>query len=176
MTSAARMEQLRAAVGALALEGYSPGELLGRLATDTAQILEISLATLLVAAYDPVRRTLAVASAGHPPAVIVDETGARLVEVEPGPPLGAGPASFPEHGEVLAEGGLLVIYSDGLVECRGKTSTSASDVSERASLRRQARPAWPTSRTPYSSRVTAAAVATTTSPFSSCAAAPSLPA
>jgi GAF domain-containing protein len=89
MRSAARMGQLRAIVATLALEGHPPGELLSRLATNCDVLLELELATLLVALYDPVGRTLTVASAGHPPpllAVLGEEP--VYVEVDPGPPLG----------------------------------------------------------------------------------------
>lgn len=121
MTSAARMGQLRAAVAALALEGHDPGSLLARLAADTGQILDISLATLLVATFDPATRRVTLASAGHPPAVVADSAGnARFLDVDPGPPLGAGPATFTEYADVLHQGDVLVLYSDGLVERRGE--------------------------------------------------------
>lgn len=121
MASAARMGQLRAAVAALALEGHAPGALLERLAMDTGQILEISLATLLVAAFDPSTMTLTSASAGHPPAVIAEPGRlAYLADVEPGPPLGTGPARFTQHRQVLLPGSVIALYSDGLVERRGE--------------------------------------------------------
>ncbi len=121
MTSAARMGQLRAAVAALALEGHAPGTLLQRLAADTGQVLDISLATLLVAAFDPERGTLVTASAGHPPPVVLPpDAPAHLLDVDPGPPLGAGPATFPESTWTIAPGSTVVLYSDGLVERRGE--------------------------------------------------------
>ena len=124
MTSAARMGQLRAAVAALALETYDPGHLLGRLAANTDQLLDISLATLLVASYAPATRVLKVASAGHPPAVlVVPGEAAVLLEVEPGPPLGVLPSSYDEVTVDLPIGTLVVLYSDGLVERRDESLT-----------------------------------------------------
>lgn len=124
MTSAARMGQLRAAVAALALETYEPGHLLGRLAANTDQLLDISLATLLVASYAPAQRVLKVASAGHPPAVlVVPGRPAVLLEVEPGPPLGVLPSSYDEVTVDLPVGTLVVLYSDGLVERRDESLT-----------------------------------------------------
>ena len=125
MTSAARMGQLRAAVAALALETYDPGHLLGRLAANTDQLLDISLATLLVASYAPAQRVLKVASAGHPPAVlVVPGHPAVLLEVEPGPPLGVLPSSYDEITVDLPLGTLVVLYSDGLVERRDESLTA----------------------------------------------------
>lgn len=119
MTSAARMGQLRAAVAALALEGHAPSALLERLAADTAQILDISLATLLIAAFDPTTRTLVTASAGHPPPVVVEPGAAAvLLDLNPGPPLGTGPGRYPQQRCTLQPRSTVVLYSDGLVERR----------------------------------------------------------
>ena len=118
------MGQLRAAVAALALETYDPGHLLGRLAANTDQLLDISLATLLVASYAPAQQVLKVASAGHPPAVlVVPGQPAVLLEVEPGPPLGVLPSSYDEVTVDLPLGTLVVLYSDGLVERRDESLT-----------------------------------------------------
>ena len=92
MRSAARMGQLRAIVATLALEGHAPGALLRRLAGSVDVLLDLELATLLVAAYDPAAGTLTVASAGPPAAAAPPAHGvAAFLDVEPGPPIGRPP-------------------------------------------------------------------------------------
>ena len=95
MRSAARMGQLRAIVATLALEGHGPGALLGRLADSSHLLLDLELATLLVASYAPATRTLRVASAGHPPPLLAP-VGERPVylDVSPGPPIGSLPGTY----------------------------------------------------------------------------------
>ncbi|MCW2777493.1 MAG: Serine phosphatase RsbU, regulator of sigma subunit [Frankiales bacterium] len=119
MRSAARMGQLRAIVAALALEGHGPGVLLERLARNVDVLLDLELATLLVAVLDPVDGTLTVASAGHPPPLLAAPGSApRYVDVDPGPPLGTLPGRCSETVVGLPAGSTLVLYTDGLVEQR----------------------------------------------------------
>ncbi len=121
MTSAARMGQLRAVVAALTLEGHDPQTLLTRLAEQTHQILDIDLATLMVARLNTSTRELSIASAGHLPAVIAEDgRDPYLSPVDPGPPLGVGPATYVQHTQHLPNRSTLVLYSDGLVERRGE--------------------------------------------------------
>lgn len=121
MRSAARMGQLRAIVATLALEGHGPGALLSRLADSTDVLLDLELATLLVASYSPSRRTLTVASAGHPPPLLAPLDGSpRYVDVAPGPPIGSLPGTYEELVVDVPAGSTLVLYTDGLVEQRGE--------------------------------------------------------
>ena len=74
-------------------------------------------ATCLYAVYDPVSRMLTVASAGHPPPVLVMPDGTtRVVEVTAGPMLGVGGLPFESTELELPVGTLVTLYSDGLVE------------------------------------------------------------
>jgi PAS domain S-box-containing protein len=120
MRSAARMGQLRAIVATLALEGHGPGALLSRLAHNSDVLLDLELATLLVASYSPSRRQLTVASAGHPPPLLASLDGpVDYVEIEPGPPIGAPPGAYEETVLDVPPAATLVLYTDGLVETRG---------------------------------------------------------
>lgn len=119
LRSAARMGQLRAIVATLALEGHRPARLLTRLAANVDVLLDLELATLLVADYDPSAGMLTVASAGHPPVLHVPFHGApRFLDDEPGPPLGSIPYRYVEHEVAVHPGDTLVLYTDGLVEQR----------------------------------------------------------
>lgn len=121
MRSAARMGQLRAIVATLALEGHGPGALLDRLAASSDVLLDLELATLLVASYSPARRTLTVASAGHPPPLLAPlGEEPRYLDVAPGPPIGSLPGAYDELAVEVGPGATVVLYTDGLVERRGE--------------------------------------------------------
>ncbi len=122
MRSAARMGQLRAIVATLAIEGHPPAELLTRLAQNVDVLLDLELATLLVAHLEPARDRLVLASAGHPPPLLVRPgEPAGYLDVEPGPPLGAPGGTYHEIEVPLRAGDVLVLYTDGLVENRDES-------------------------------------------------------
>jgi serine phosphatase RsbU (regulator of sigma subunit) len=76
-------------------------------------------AALFVARLDPESRELAYCNAGQPAAILI--RGGRSVESlrEGGPILGAIPeARFTSGKKVLSPGDTLIIYSDGIPECR----------------------------------------------------------
>ncbi|MGW0735134.1 SpoIIE family protein phosphatase [Streptomyces sp. NPDC002851] len=80
---------------------------------------EVYLATCVYAVYDPVTRRCTFANAGHLPPVLVEPgEGALMLDVPPGMPLGVGGEPFEEVEVELAEGALLALYTDGLVESR----------------------------------------------------------
>ena len=121
-TALARMQQLRAAVRAYAIERPGPASVIARLDSFCARLDAESIATLWYGEYRPSTGTLTYASAGHPPPVLTchgDPT--RLLEHAAAPPLGVGSAdrAVAEREEVLPVGAVLVAYSDGLVERRG---------------------------------------------------------
>ena len=119
MTSAARMGQLRAIVATLALEGHGPGALLDRLSAHADELLDLELATLLVARYDPAARTLVLASAGHPPLLHAPiDRAPYFVDCDPGPPIGTFPGTYAETLVQLGAADTVVLYTDGLVERR----------------------------------------------------------
>jgi PAS domain-containing protein len=128
--ASASMGRLRTAVRTLADVDLPPDELLTHLddlvlhlAGDQPdghlQPAGESGATCLYTVYDPVSRQLTMASAGHPPPLIIAQDGTRTpVPVHPGPPLGIGGLPFEAAGLELPEGSLLALYTDGLVESR----------------------------------------------------------
>ncbi|MFF7158274.1 SpoIIE family protein phosphatase [Streptomyces sp. NPDC008139] len=137
--AAATMGRLRTAVRTLAGLDMPPDELLRRvneLGDDLAQgQAEGWMATAVYAVYDPSTRRIAIAQAGHLPPVLVepvtrapdgegpgahpDECRARLVELPSGVPLGVGGVRFETTELAVADGAVLVLYTDGLVETRG---------------------------------------------------------
>ncbi|MZF86084.1 SpoIIE family protein phosphatase [Streptomyces sp. SID5643] len=129
--ASATMGRLRTAVRTLADVDLPPDELLthlddlvNRLAggADTMAPLDGDIgATCLYAVYDPVSGHCTVARAGHPvPALVRPDGTVEFVQVPAGPPLGLGGLPFESTELELAEGSLLVLYTDGLVENRGR--------------------------------------------------------
>ncbi|WP_431682566.1 SpoIIE family protein phosphatase [Kitasatospora sp. KL5] len=129
--AAATMGRLRTAVRTLADIDLPPEELLTHLddvvlrlaaeasaGPDTEADGDIG-ATCLYAVYDPVARCCTLARAGHvPPAVVVGDGKADLLDLPPGPPLGLGGLPF-ETAEIdLPEGSLIALYTDGLIQAR----------------------------------------------------------
>ncbi|GAA4894888.1 SpoIIE family protein phosphatase [Streptomyces coeruleoprunus] len=127
--SSATMGRLRTAVRTLADVDLPPDELLTHLddlvihlaADETAEDVAEVGATCLYAVYDPVERTLALASAGHPPPVLrLPDGTVRVVEMTAGPLLGVGGLPFEAARLQLPEGSLIALYTDGLVETRDR--------------------------------------------------------
>ncbi|WP_431043408.1 SpoIIE family protein phosphatase [Streptomyces sp. P1-3] len=76
-------------------------------------------ATCLYAVYDPISRRCAMASAGHPPPVLVAPDGTvDVLDLAPGPPLGLGGLPFEAYELDVPQGSLLALYTDGLIEAR----------------------------------------------------------
>jgi serine phosphatase RsbU (regulator of sigma subunit)/integral membrane sensor domain MASE1 len=117
------MAQLRSAGRAMALQGLPPAQLLAELNTFTAHTSHGRFATMAVAVFDPLAGAMAYGLAGHPPALLRrsrDGKVVRLVDAD-GPVLGPIRDATYTEGRVRFESGdILVMYTDGLVERRGR--------------------------------------------------------
>jgi len=84
---------------------------------------DAQIATLCLARLDPATGTMEVASAGHPPALLVRERDTEFLSVRPGPPLGTDspPHAYEVAGGALETGTTLLLYTDGLVERRDES-------------------------------------------------------
>ncbi|MGY0059915.1 SpoIIE family protein phosphatase [Streptomyces sp. LZ34] len=135
--AAATMGRLRTAVHNFSTLDLPPDEILSHLDDLVARIDQaegafgldgaegggagITGATCLYAIYDPVTRRCAMARAGHPPpAVVAPDGSVEFVDLPAGPPLGLGGLPFETAELELAEGGQLVLYTDGLIEDRSR--------------------------------------------------------
>ncbi len=120
ITAAATMGQLRAVYRALLVERPEPSAVIDRLQASWPFLGLQRMATALFATLHPATGQLRIASAGHPPPVLVVEGRASLVPVQPARMLGAPPSPSPavEWAGVLPPGGTIVLYTDGLVERR----------------------------------------------------------
>ena len=116
--AAARMAHLQSATRAFALEGLRPSLLLERVNAFAYDDERPTMATLLYGVIDPDAGTLRIASAAHPPPLVIEPSGAAsFVEGARGSPLGARQYPSYEEGVVVVEpGATVVVFTDGLVE------------------------------------------------------------
>ncbi|MFD5792950.1 SpoIIE family protein phosphatase [Streptomyces diastatochromogenes] len=130
--AAVTMGRLRTAVLNFSSLDLAPDELLGhldemvtRLDTQSASADDdrapLTGATCLYAIYDPVGGHCTLSRAGHVAPAVVDAQGrVTFPDVPLSPPLGVGGYPF-EAGELdLPEGSRLVLFTDGLIENRGR--------------------------------------------------------
>ena len=116
--AAARMAHLQSALRAYALEALRPAVVLERMNSFVLEGEQGGMVTLLYAIVDPDGQTVQVASAGHPPPLVLDPDGEpTFVEAPAGSPLGVTRyASYEESITTLDPWSTVLLYTDGLVE------------------------------------------------------------
>lgn len=118
--AAARMTQIRGAINALvSLHSNQLGRLFDRAEQQLGLSTDEFVATVSVYVIDTETNVLSYVSAGHPPAILIDEFGeATLLEQGKRPVLGIG-GRVPKTARVdFTPGSILLAYTDGLVEQR----------------------------------------------------------
>ncbi|MGW6457318.1 SpoIIE family protein phosphatase [Streptomyces sp. NPDC055078] len=150
--AAATMGRLRSAVCTLADIDLPPDELLTHLDDVVLRLAEEVDsgnegrsepesagdvgATCLYAVYDPVSSRCSLASAGHPPPAVVGPDGtAEILDMPVGPPLGLGGLPFETTEFALPEGSVLALFTDGLIEARGRDIDEGLDILRRTLAR-----------------------------------------
>lgn len=114
------MGRLRSALRAYALLGGDPAEVLGRLDQQVQHFEPETMATVLLAMFEPSFERLHLSSAGHPPPVFaLPDQPAALLDVPCDHPVGV-PGGLRRRATTikLPPGALLCFYTDGLVESR----------------------------------------------------------
>ncbi|MGW1744324.1 SpoIIE family protein phosphatase [Streptomyces sp. NPDC002092] len=120
--AATSMVVLRNALRGLAVTGAGPGQLLSWLNIVAHHLTGAVTATAVCGLYDPARRVMRWARAGHPPPVLVRGAEATTLPTLTGLLLGALPEAVYEESELqLAEGDTLLMYTDGLIERRDRS-------------------------------------------------------
>ncbi|MFB7356015.1 SpoIIE family protein phosphatase [Streptomyces gardneri] len=118
--AAAAMGRLRITAKALARQNLEPDDLLRELDA-CVQEAGIELATCLYVRYEPETGRARIANAGHPPPLVREPNGTvRIIDNVPGVPLGVGGFPFGTLQIELQAGDILALYTDGLIESRGK--------------------------------------------------------
>ena len=121
LVAASAMGQLRSAVRALAGADLEPAAVLGHLDTFVEQVDAARYATLAYADVEPDTGSVAFASAGHlPPVMLGARAAPRLFMEGRSPPLGvtAPGLARSQAAFTLAPGAGFLLYTDGLVERR----------------------------------------------------------
>ncbi|RPE43084.1 PAS domain S-box-containing protein [Streptomyces sp. Ag109_O5-1] len=131
VNACATMGRLRTAVRTLADIDLPPEELLTHLddiithaageqgGEPTGEIPGDIGATCLYAVYDPVSGTCSLARAGHPAPVLIHPDGtSSVIDLPCGPPLGLGSLPFEAADVIVPEGGMLALFTDGLLTTR----------------------------------------------------------
>src|SRR5437016_9787369 len=127
MAAALLMSATRGMLRSLAEACCTPGEVLTRLnRLMLADFPAGKFVTMIYGVFDPAKRSLTFASAGHLPPLLVDGDCSRFVQTEKGIPLGLGRGGFSEVVVDLSRGSRLVLYSDGITEATGPTDQEYS--------------------------------------------------
>ncbi|MHC0430635.1 SpoIIE family protein phosphatase [Streptomyces sp. O3] len=119
LPAAATMGRLRAVARTLMTLDIAPDRVLARLDLATRDLEDEQVATCLCAVYDPADASYTLASAGHPPPLLLGPDGTpSYVDVPTGAPLGAGVIPYDPVRLPGPVGSRLVLYTDGLVKNR----------------------------------------------------------
>jgi anti-sigma regulatory factor (Ser/Thr protein kinase)/anti-anti-sigma regulatory factor len=113
----AAMGQLRAIASHCLESGGSPAAAVTALDRFARDLDAAHTATVCIAVLEPTTGALRVSSAGHPPPLLLTATGARYTARQAGP-LATG-AVYTQAEERMADGDLLLLYTDGIVERPG---------------------------------------------------------
>lgn len=129
LEAATTMGRLRSALRAYSLETNDPAVVLSKLDQQAHQFEAGVMATVLCGVLEPDRRRLLVSCAGHvPPVRAVPGRSAELLDVPADLPIGVR-VGRPRHsvGVELPAGGVLCLYTDGLVERRNSSLDEGFD-------------------------------------------------
>ena len=119
VSAASAMTQVRTALRAYLFEGHDPATCLDRLDLLMAGLLDQRVATAVLAVLDPATGRVELASAGHPPPMLITRLSADDVDLPVRPLLGVGTGAAETLTIDLPPGAALLLYTDGLVERRG---------------------------------------------------------
>jgi PAS domain S-box-containing protein len=122
LRAASTMAQLRMALRSSALEELSPAAVVRRVHRLLERLAPSEIATLIYVVLDPDSGMIRFANAGHPPPLVILESGeASYLEQGLAPPLGATRLSdgYVEAVSPFPPGSTILLYTDGLVERRG---------------------------------------------------------
>jgi serine phosphatase RsbU (regulator of sigma subunit) len=120
LAAAAGMARLRGALTGLAITGAPPDRLVGWLNDLVHTVAPEHTASVVAGYFDPATRRLTWAQAGHPPPVLVRGGAARPLDPPHGILLGAAQEEYQDARLDMCPGDLLMLYSDGLIERRGR--------------------------------------------------------
>ena len=133
LPAAIAMARLRNAVRAMAFVDEAPGRTVSHVNDFLLHFDPGVMATMLFGIIAP-DGTMRYANAGHVPPVVVDPRGRAHVIEEPGDPA-LGATTLPRYHDrilTLDAGSTLILYTDGLVERRGRSLQDGLEALRRA--------------------------------------------
>src|SRR5271169_1804796 len=111
------MSATRGILRSLAQTGSGPGEVLTRLNNMMIEDFpDGRFVTMVYAEFNPTKRVLRIANAGHLSPLLVEPSGHRWINHEHGMPLGISASKFSETEVTLGEHSRIAFYSDGITE------------------------------------------------------------
>lgn len=124
------MGRLRSALRAYSLEYDDPAHVLSHLDAKIVHFEPGAMATAVYAVTRPPYDEIRMASAGHfPPLLLAPDGTSRQVDVPVSLPLGVDPSGARTSGSAPVEpGSTLILYTDGLLERRAKSTPRSSAV------------------------------------------------
>jgi serine phosphatase RsbU (regulator of sigma subunit)/anti-sigma regulatory factor (Ser/Thr protein kinase) len=129
LAAAAKMARLQNALRVYAVDGLRPSTALEKINGFARDAAGKPMATALYGVVDPDHGSMRLASAGHPPPLIIDPEGnAWFAEGIAGNPLGA--VRYPVYEEStisLQPGSTVLLYTDGLIERPGASLDEGLD-------------------------------------------------
>jgi anti-sigma regulatory factor (Ser/Thr protein kinase)/anti-anti-sigma regulatory factor len=125
VAASAAMGQLRAVAHHCLESGGSPAGVVTALDRFASDLDGAHTATVCVAVLDPTTGSLRVSSAGHPPPLLLTATGPRYLGCPAGP-LATG-AEHTQAEDRMADGDLLLLYTDGILERPGVHPAQGGD-------------------------------------------------
>jgi serine phosphatase RsbU (regulator of sigma subunit)/PAS domain-containing protein len=112
----------------LAVTGAGPAELLGSLNSAICHLIDGVVGTVVCGLYDPGRRVLRWARAGHLPPILIRNGTATALPLPRGMLLGTAPdADYEEFTTSLAAGDTMLLFTDGMIERRDSPIDEALD-------------------------------------------------
>jgi len=120
LAAAAIMASLRYTIRAYASLAYSPARILEMASKEINIGSDGHFATVLVGLADNERREVTMASAGHLPALLLNDSGSEFVTVPVGLPLGIGAPAYEVRTIPITPNSTLIAYTDGLIERRSE--------------------------------------------------------
>jgi serine phosphatase RsbU (regulator of sigma subunit) len=121
IAAAGVMAALRYTIRTLATLGIPPEEVLYRTTTELDVSTDEHFATALVGVVDRRMEQMTLASAGHPPPLMLHEGRAEFLGLSPGVPLGV-PGPRPEPTTIhFPRASTLIAFTDGLIERHGQS-------------------------------------------------------
>jgi serine phosphatase RsbU (regulator of sigma subunit) len=139
LRAATTMASIRHAALAYATEDPRPGAVLAKLSGFVDKGQYDHFATVLCVLIDVDAHLLTLASAGHPPPLLIDGAHARFLDLDLGTPIGVpSDSDYRELTVSVPARAIVLAFTDGLVERRGEVIDAGLERLRAAAVRRRA--------------------------------------